>query len=103
MLGNKYWFFVMWLFVIAVSVNDGYWLLANRSVMHDVEQNPVAQWLIHTSGGDIWLLLALKAAGTICVASFLLLLHPLRPRHAWTICATIAAFQLALLAYLYLA
>ena len=93
----------MWLLVIAVSVNDGYWLLVNRPIMFAIERNPLAQWLIHIGGGDIWLLLALKAAGTICVASSLLMLYPLCPRHSWTICAAIAAFQLALLAYLYLA
>jgi hypothetical protein len=96
-------FILMWLLVIAVSVNDGYWLLANRPIMKAVEQNPLAQWLIHTSGGDIWLLLALKAVGTICVTSILLMLYPRYPHHSWTICAAIAAFQLGLLAYLHLA
>jgi hypothetical protein len=93
----------MWLVVIAVSVNDGYWLLVNRPIMNAVEQNPLAHWLICASGGDIWLLLGLKAGGIICVASMLLMLYPLYPRHSWIICAAIAAFQLALLAYLYLA
>jgi len=93
----------MWLLIIVVSVNDGYWLVANRHFITAFEQNPLSLWLIRTSGGDVWLLLALKAAGTICVASFLLVLYSLRPRLAWTACAAIAAFQLGLLAYLYLA
>jgi len=97
---NKSHFLLMWLFVVCVSVNDGYWLVANRTIMAGIEQNPLGRWLILAGGGDIWLLLALKAAGTICVASFLLVLYPLRPRLAWTVCAAISAFQLLLLAYL---
>jgi hypothetical protein len=93
---------MMWLFVIYVSVHDGYLVLANRPMMTGAEQNPLGRWLILTSGGDIWLLLTLKAIGTICVASFLLLLHSFSPRLAFPVCAAIAAFQLGLLLYLLL-
>ena len=91
----------MWLFIVFVSVHDGYLVLANRSVMFMSELNPLGHWLIQTNGRDIWLLLALKSAGTVLVASILLVLYSIRPRLGWTACAATAGFQLGLLVYLY--
>jgi hypothetical protein len=91
----------MWLFIVFVSVHDGYLVLANRQVMWSEEQNPFARWLIETSGRDIWVFLAFKTAGTVLVASLLLVLYSFRQRLGWVACAATAAFQLGLLAYLY--
>jgi hypothetical protein len=93
----------MWLFIVFASVHDGYLVLAYRPIMHTVEQNPAGRWLLERSGRDIWLLLALKALGTLCAASLLLLLHSFRPRLGWTACAAVALFQCCLLLYLYFA
>jgi hypothetical protein len=90
----------MWLFIVAVSVHDGYLVMANRTSMWFAERNPLGRWLIHANGGDVWLLLAAKAFGTVGVASFLLTLYSFRPRLAWTACAATAAFQFGLLVYL---
>jgi hypothetical protein len=96
-------FLLMWLFIVFISVHDGYLVLCHRPIMHMVEQNPAGRWLLERSGGDIWLLLALKAFGTLCAASLLLVLHSFRPRLGWTACAATALFQLFLLLYLYFA
>lgn len=101
MLANKSAFYVIWAFIVFVSVHDGCLVLVNRPAMWSVEQNPIGRWLIHFWGNDIWLLLVLKAIGTVCVASILLVLYSLRPRIAWVVCATLGALQLALLVYLY--
>lgn len=92
----------MWLFIVFASVHDGYLVLAYRPIMHIVEQNPAGRWLMDRNSRDIWLLLAIKALGTLCAASLLLLLHSFRPRIGWIACAAVAAFQVSLLLYLYL-
>jgi hypothetical protein len=91
----------MWLFIIGVSVHDGYLVLACRSAMADAELNPLGRWLIHSNGGDIWLLLAVKAIGTLASSSLLLWLYWLRPCLGWVACTAIWLLQLALLIFLY--
>jgi hypothetical protein len=100
MLARRYGFYLIWLFIVFVSTYDGWLVLAHRPGMGLFEQNPFGRWLIRIWGDDIWLLLALKALGTICVASFLLVLYWQRPLLAWIVCAAVAAFQLGLLVYL---
>ena len=94
-------FIGLWLFIIGVSVHDGYLVLSNRWIMEEEEQNPVGRWLIQINDGDIWLLLLVKSAGTIVVGILLLLLRARRPRLALTVCAAVASFQLLLLCWLY--
>jgi hypothetical protein len=94
-------FYLMWLVIVFVSAHDGCLVLANRPTMWSAEQNPLGRWLIRVWGDDIWLFLALKAIGTVSVASVLLLFHSIRPRWACTVCAGIALVQLGLLIFLY--
>jgi hypothetical protein len=95
-------FLLMWLFIIGVSVHDGLLVLSHRIVMSDSELNPIGRWLIHSNGGDIWLLLAVKTLGTLAASSILLWLYWLRPRLGWTVCAGVCLLQLTLLIFLYL-
>ena len=94
-------FIGLWIFIIGVSVHDGYLVLSNRWIMYEEEQNPVGRWLIRINGGDIWLLLLAKAAGTILVGMLLLLLRASVPRVAFAVCLAVAIFQLLLLCWLY--
>jgi hypothetical protein len=93
-------FVCSWLFVICVSVHDGLLVLANRGVMSTFERNPLGRALIVWNSGDIWLLLAAKALGTVCVAALLLLLYWSRWQLGFCICSALAAFQFGLLLYL---
>ena len=99
LLRNR-WFLAMWLFIIAVSVYDGFCVLASRATIATVEGNPVGRWLIKANGGDVWLLLAAKAMGTVLAAALLLLLHSMNSRIGWIVCVNVAAFQLMLLYWL---
>jgi hypothetical protein len=101
MPSSRLLFLLMWLFIIFVSVHDGYLVLANRPIMHWVEQNPAGRWLLERNARDIWLFLATKALGTLAAASLLLLFYSFRPRLGIAACFAIALFQLALLLYLY--
>ena len=94
-------FFGVWLFVIGASVHDGFLVLANRDVMLNDERNPVGRWLVERNGGDVWLLLAVKAIGTIAAATLLLVLFWTAPRLAWIACTAVAALQVVLLLWLY--
>ena len=93
-------FLCSWLFVICVSVHDGLLVLANRGLMAAFERNPAGRILIAWNGGDIWLLLAAKALGTVCVAALLLLLFWSRWQLGFVVCSALAAFQFGLLLYL---
>jgi hypothetical protein len=88
------------LFVIFVSVLDGYLAIRFRHELHQTERNPLGRWLIHANDGQVWLLLAVKFAGTVTVAATVLVLYSRRPRVGFVIAALIAAFQLWLLWYL---
>ena len=94
-------FLFMWLFIVGVSVHDGYLVLACRTAMAEEELNPLGRWLIHWNGGDIWLFLTVKTLGTLSVSSLLLWLYWLRPRLGWTTCAGICMVQAVLLIFLY--
>jgi hypothetical protein len=96
-------FTLPWLLIVGVSVHDGFLVLANRSSMAAVERNPVGRLLINWNGGDIWLLLAVKAAGTVLAAAVLLVVFETRPAVGWPVCVVIAGLQLVLLMFLYLA
>jgi len=95
-------FLLMWLFIIGVSVHDGFLVLAHRSSIAEFELNPVGRWLLHSNGGDIWILLGAKTLGTLAASSILMWLYWLRPRLGWTVCAVICLLQLVLLIFLYL-
>jgi hypothetical protein len=95
-------FAALWLTVIGVSVYDGYWVLANRAWINTTERNPVGRLLLHWNAGDVWLLLAVKALGTLLAAVVLLVLYWTWPRIGWIACSATAVFQFGLFLFLYL-
>jgi hypothetical protein len=96
-------FFALWAFVIFVSVLDGYLVLTNREYIAEFEMNPVGQALLKWNGGDVWLLLGVKAAGTVLACTIVLMLYWSRPRLGLWIAGTLAILQGLLLAFLLLA
>jgi hypothetical protein len=95
-----YLFAGLWLFVIFVSVLDGYLAVRYRHELHSTELNPLGRWLIRLNGNQVWLLVALKFAGTIVAATAVLLIHARWPRTGMTIMLALAVFQLWLLCFL---
>jgi hypothetical protein len=102
-LGWRASFWLLWLFTISVSIHDGFWVLANRRAILNDERNPVGRWLLAQNGGDVWFLLAAKAAGTIVAATLLLTLYWRFPDLGWIAGSAVAGLQLVLLLWLYLA
>ncbi len=93
-------FVALWLFVIFVSVFDGYLALRFRHELPTTELNPYGRWLIRLNGGQVWLLLATKFAGTVAAATLVLLIYGRWPRVGMAVAGGIAGFQLWLLHFL---
>lgn len=97
-----YLFACLWLFVIFVSVFDGYLAVRYRHELPRTELNPLGRWLIRLNDDQVWLLVAAKFTGTIAAATAVLLLFSRRPKAGMVVVAAMAAFQLWLLLYLLL-
>lgn len=96
-------FFGFWLFIIFVSVVDGYLVVRHRDDLLRSELNPVGRYLILLNGGRVWGLLGAKFAGTVVACSLLLLMYGKNTRLGITVAAALAALQLCLLLFLYFA
>src|SRR5438093_6919804 len=95
-------FAALWLFLIFVSVFDGYLAVRFRHELHQTELNPLGRLLIQLNGGQVWLLLVAKFVGTVAAATLVLLIYGRRPRVGMTVAGIIAGLQLGLLLFLLL-
>ena len=77
--------------------------LRYRHELHKTELNPYGRWLIQLNGGQVWLLLATKFAGTVVAATIVLLIYGRWPRIGLIIAIAVACLQLCLLLFLMLA
>jgi hypothetical protein len=93
----------LWLFVIFVSVFDGYLVVRYRHELQQTELNPLGRLLIRLNGGQVWLLLAAKFAGTVVAATLVLLIYGRWPSVGITVASVVAGLQLCLLLFLLLA
>jgi hypothetical protein len=96
-------FIALWLFVIFVSVFDGYLIVRYRDELPSTELNPVGRMLISLNGGQVWLFLAFKFLGTIAAATLAILIYGRWPRVGLTVAGVVAGLQLSLLIFLLLA
>ena len=94
-------FLALSLFVIFVSVVDGYLVLRNRHFLQEL--NPVGRFLIQLNGGQVWYLLAAKFAGTVISCGLLLLVYWKKRPLGIIIAASLAMLQMCLLLFLWLA
>jgi uncharacterized membrane protein len=95
-------FVTLWLFLIFVSVFDGYLCVRFRHELHKTELNPVGRLLIQLNGGQVWLMLVAKFLGTVAAATIVLLIYGRHPRLGLAIAGALATLQLALLMFLLL-
>ena len=93
-------FLSLWLFIILVSVYDGYLVLTNRFFIGTDERNPIGRALITINGGDVWLLLAVKLTGTVLASATVLVVYWQSPRRGLWVATGVACFQFCLLVYL---
>ena len=85
----------------AISVHDAVLVVVHHDVIEQYEQNPLGRWLIQRRGGEVWLFVFVKFAGTAAVCAVLVRLYHYRSALALTVAAAVAGFQLLLLCYLH--
>jgi hypothetical protein len=93
-------FYGAWLFIILVSVFDGYLALRHRHVIRAIELNPVGRALIDSNGGAVWHLLTAKFVGTVIACAIVLLIRRASARLGLIVVFALALFQFSLLLYL---
>jgi hypothetical protein len=93
-------FHALWLFIVFVSVVDGYLVLEYRWFMHLTELNPAGRALIALNEGDIWYLLAAKFIGTGVACGLLLLIQSFNRSVGLMVASGVAFLQLCLLVFL---
>jgi hypothetical protein len=91
------------LFVAAVSVHDAVLVVVNHELISEVEQNPVGKWLLDVQGGEVWLFVFLKFAGTALVCAVLVTIYQCSQRFGMITVIPLATFQMLLLSYLTIA
>ena len=100
MFASRKLFASMCLFIVSVSVYDGYLVARFADVMPDAEQNPVGRWLMEQDDGNVELFLRAKTLGTSLVLGVLAGLYALSTRLAMPVATSVAMFQMLLLGYL---
>ena len=93
-------FLALWLFVIAVSVIDGYLAFRHRATIMSFELNPIGRLLIQWNGGGVTYLLAAKFLGTVAACAILLLLWKASANLGLVVASALACTQLLLLIFL---
>ena len=86
--------------IAAISVHDAMLLALSDQVIHETEQNPIGRWLITLGGGEVWLFIAIKLAGTTTACTAIAAMFTRWPKQSLTIASSVACFQGALLVYL---
>jgi len=93
-------FAAIWVFIVFVSVIDGYLVYRHRQQMLHVELNPIGRALIQWNNGQIWYLLIIKLVGTVAACAALLVIHRVNVRFGLAIAIGVAGIQLSLLIFL---
>ena len=93
-------FSALWLFIILISVVDGYLAFRHRGVMRAVELNPLGRELIAWNDGRVWYMLVAKFIGTVIAGSALLIIRSRNQQLSTIIVGAIAFLQLCLLLFL---
>ena len=91
---------VLWLFIIFVSVVDGFLVYEHRAFITTNELNPMGRAILSLNAGQIWYLLVAKFTGTVAACGLLLLIHRYYRRLAIVVACAVAAFQFGLLLFL---
>lgn len=97
---NSLWFPVALAVIVGVSAYDTYLIIKFARCLIELEENPIGKWLIEINNGDVSVFVRSKIAGTILVASILLLMKRFQSRIVFPVTTSIASWQVGLLWYL---
>ena len=59
-------------------MHDALLVVVHHEVIDYTEQNPLGRWLLQHGGGDVWLFVCVKFAGTAVVCAVLVILYRYR-------------------------
>lgn len=93
-------FLVLWQIIGCVSAYDAFLAMKYREELFHEERNLLGRLLLSLNDGDPALFLGAKFMGTTMVLGILANLYHTRPRWGMVIATGVAAYQIALLAYL---
>ena len=93
-------FELLCLIIVVVSTVDFYYLVKTRSVIMELEQNPIGRYFIELDKGDISIFIAAKFFGTVSALYLLFKLKSLGLKHIILITSIVAVAQIILLIYL---
>lgn len=91
------------LLVAVVSVHDATLVILHEEVIADFERNPIGRVLLELQGGQVWLFVVVKLAGTAIVCATLIMLYEYHRRIALASAVGVTVFQLTLFVYLTIA
>ena len=98
------WLFALaWMFIIFISVIDGYLVWHFRAVIGELEQNPAGIALMTITGGSVWLFLSAKSFGTIFASTWMMVIYRKNASLGIAIVLPLASFQFGLLLFLHYA
>ena len=97
---KKITYAILWLSIGLISAIDVYWSIVLQEVLIETELNPVGQFLIRVSNGDVALFMFCKVMGLVVVLGILAILYSYKRRIAWYSIIGVAVFQFWLLWYL---
>lgn len=100
---SRWVFMTLWLFIIFVSVVDGFLVYEHRSFINTNELNPMGRALLLLNRGNVWYLLIVKFIGTVASCGLLLLIQRYYQRAGIAVALAVATFQLGLLLFLWFA
>ena len=87
--------------IAVVSVHDALLVVAHHELINQFERNPIGRWLLQLDGGEVWLLVVVKLAGTAAVCTVLVRLYQYRADIALTVAVVLSCLQLLLLLHLH--
>ena len=87
--------------IAAVSVHDAILVIVHHELISQFERNPLGTWLLQLHGGEVWLFVVVKLAGTAAVCTVLVRLYRYRSDIALLVAVVLSCFQLLLLFHLH--
>ncbi len=94
------WFPVLCSIIVGVSMYDTAMIVKYADCISDLEENPIGCWLLDVANGEIGLFVRAKLAGTITVLTVLIFLWKRRSQKTLPVTASLAVYQMGLLAYI---
>ena len=84
-----------------MSVHDAILVVVHHELISQFERNPLGRWLLQLHGGEVWLFVVVKLAGTAAVCTVLVRLYQYRADFALPVAIVLSCLQLLLLFHLH--